>query len=217
MNTTTKEIRVALCDDHRIVIEGLERMLSGLADIRCVGAATDGAQIIHLLDHVPADVLITDLDMPGMDGLELIERLRERNKALRIIVLSMHEEASVVQRVMELGADGYLVKTAGRDELLLAIRNVHAGRKHFGSDLMDALIQQHAALSVGRKVLRELSEREVEVLAALAEGLNNREIGAKLFISPRTVDTHRTNLMRKLDTHNVAGLVRIAIQAGLVK
>ncbi|HEY0978701.1 MAG TPA: response regulator transcription factor, partial [Flavobacteriales bacterium] len=206
-------IRVALCDDHRIVVDGLRQLLTDAPGIECVGTAGSGAEALYLLEHVATDVLITDLDMPQMDGAQLTQRIREKKLPVRIIVLSMHEEAAVVQRLLDLGADGYLVKSAGKEEVLLALHNVHAGRKHFSSDLFGSLLKQRAAAANGREVLKGLSEREVEVLAALAEGLSNKQIGEQLFISPRTVDTHRTNLMRKLDTHNVAGLVRIAIQA----
>lgn len=211
------KIRVALCDDHRIVTDGMKQLLSNVEDIDVVGAAHDGVEALYLLEHLKADILLTDLDMPNMDGQQLTGRVKEKYPQLKVIVLSMHEEASVVKHLMDLGADGYLVKSAGKDEVLLAIRSVHDGRKHFGSGLMEAMMKQAAAPKTGTAVLKDLSEREVEVLAALAEGLGNKEIGEKLFISPRTVDTHRTNLMRKLDVHNVAGLVRIAIAAGLVK
>lgn len=211
------KIRVALCDDHRIVTDGMMQLLSNVEDIDVVGAAHDGVEALYLLEHLKADILLTDLDMPNMDGQQLTGRVKEKYPQLKVIVLSMHEEASVVKHLMDLGADGYLVKSAGKDEVLLAIRSVHDGRKHFGSGLMEAMMKQAAAPKTGTAVLKDLSEREVEVLAALAEGLGNKEIGEKLFISPRTVDTHRTNLMRKLDVHNVAGLVRIAIAAGLVK
>lgn len=210
-------IRVVLCDDHRIVTDGLRQLLSSAVDIECTGVAHDGAEALYLLEHIGADVLLTDLDMPEMDGAQLTERLKAKKSGLKVIVLSMHEEAAVVKRLMDLGADGYLVKSAGKDEVMLAIRNVFAGQKHFSSGLLGSLMKQSAQPKPGEKLLKDLSEREVEVLAALAEGLGNKEIGEKLFISPRTVDTHRTNLMKKLDTHNVAGLVRIAIAAGLVK
>lgn len=211
------KIRVALCDDHRIVTDGMKQLLSNVDDIDVVGAAHDGVEALYLLEHLKADILLTDLDMPNMDGQQLTGRVKEKYPQVKVIVLSMHEEAAVVKHLMDLGADGYLVKSAGKDEVVLAIRNVHEGRKHFGSGLMEAMMKQAAAPKIGTAVLKDLSEREVEVLAALAEGLGNKEIGEKLFISPRTVDTHRTNLMRKLDVHNVAGLVRIAITAGLVK
>lgn len=216
MNTGRK-IRVALCDDHRIVTDGLQQLLAAADDIECVGATASGVEALYLLEHIAVDVLLTDLDMPEMDGAQLTERVKEKRSDVKVIVLSMHDEAALVKRLMDLGADGYLVKSAGRDEVLLAIRNVYAGGKHFGSGLLGSLMEQGTRMSAGQRVLKDLSGREIEVLAALAEGLNNKQIGEKLFISPRTVDTHRTNLMRKLDTHNVAGLVRIAINAGLVR
>ncbi len=217
MSLSTKKIRVALCDDHRIITDGLRQLLADAPDIECVGTAATGIEALYLLEHIAADVLLMDLDMPEMDGIQCTERIREKKYATRVLILSMHEEAAVVKRAMEAGANGYLVKSAGRDELLLAIRNVHAGRQHFSSSLTESFMKQNALPGPGDGLLRGLSEREVEVLAALAEGLSNKQIGERLFISPRTVDTHRTNLMKKLDTHNVAGLVRIAIAAGLVK
>ncbi len=212
-----KTIRVALCDDHTIITDGVHNLLLGAEGVECVGTAANGIEALYLLEHIGVDVLLTDLDMPDMDGLQLTERAKKKYPELRVLVLSMHEEASVVKRVMELGADGYLVKSVGRDELVLAIRNVCAGRKHFGSSLTASFLRDGAETKKGSALLADLSEREVEVLAALAEGLGNKEIGEKLFISPRTVDTHRTNLMKKLEMHNVAGLVRIAIKAGLVQ
>lgn len=213
----SKPIRVALCDDHRIVIDGLRDLLNGAEHIDCIGTAANGVEALYLLEHLDADVLLTDLDMPEMNGIQLTERIKAKRPGLRVLVLSMHDEPAIVRQVMDAGADGYLVKSAGRDEVVLAIREVHAGRKHFGSGVMEGFLKHGTRLQESAAVLKDLSEREVEVLAALAEGLGNKEIGERLFISPRTVDTHRTNLMKKLETHNVAGLVRIAIKAGLVK
>ncbi len=217
MSAATASIRVLLCDDHRVVTQGLRHLLEGVADIICVGEAANGIEALGLLDHLGAQVLITDLDMPEMDGLALASRARQKHPQLKVLVLSMHDEPAMVRRALEAGADGYLVKSAGRDEVVLAIREVQAGRKHFGSGVAEGIMRQGADGRQGSELLKELSEREVEVLAALAEGLGNKEIGDRLHISPRTVDTHRTNLMRKLDIHNVAGLVRLAIRAGLVK
>ncbi|MCC7503434.1 MAG: response regulator transcription factor [Flavobacteriales bacterium] len=210
-------IRIALCDDHRIVTEGMKELLSGSVDLACVGIAQSGIEAQYLLEHLKVDVLLTDLDMPGMDGAQLTSWVKNNRPEVKVIVLSMHEEASIVKRLMELGASGYLVKSAGKEEVLLAIRNVHGGQRHFSSGLLESIMKESSVAANGVGRLHELSEREVEVLSALAEGLGNKEIGEKLFISPRTVDTHRTNLMRKLNVHNVAGLVRIAIAEGLVK
>lgn len=210
-------IRILLVDDHRIITDGIRGLLEPVADMECVGEAANGQEALFALAHLRADVVLMDLDMPVMDGVEATQRIKAAHPGLKVIVLSMHEEAAMVRKLMEIGADGYLVKNCGRDELLLAIRDVHAGQRHFGSALLEGLLQQRQQNAAQSGLLRDLSEREVEVLAALAEGLTNKEIGDRLFISPRTVDTHRTNLMKKLDTHNVAGLVRIAIKAGLVR
>lgn len=213
MSTTA---RIILCDDHRIITDGLRKLLGDSPVVECVGVAHSGPDALELITHLSPDVLITDLDMPGMDGLQLVERAKASHPALKVLMLSMHDEPALVTRAMEAGADGFLVKTAGRDELLLAIGEVMAGRRHFGSGILESFLRGGSRARQGSELLKGLSEREVEVLAALAEGLGNKEIGDRLHISPRTVDTHRTNLMRKLDVHHVAGLVRIAIKAGLV-
>ncbi|MDX9751654.1 MAG: response regulator transcription factor [Flavobacteriales bacterium] len=210
-------IRVLLVDDHRIITDGLQVLLEPVPDVECVGVAANGEEALFSLAHVPAHVVLMDLDMPVMDGVEATERIRREYPGTKVVVLSMHEESAMVKKLMEIGADGYLVKNCGRDELLLAIRSVHAGHQHFGSALLEGLLDQKKEAAAQSSLLKDLSEREVEVLAALAEGLTNKDIGERLFISPRTVDTHRTNLMKKLETHNVAGLVRIAIKAGLVR
>lgn len=217
MTATAPMIRVALCDDHRLVIDGLRGLLASASDIEPVGTALNGIEALYLLEHVKVDVLLMDLDMPEMDGRETTRRVKAKWPGVKVLVLTMNDEPAVVRDLMALGADGYLLKTCGKDELLLAIRETFAGRKHFSGALMTALLEERAQTTSSSKLLKDLSEREIEVLAALAEGLGNKEIGEKLFISPRTVDTHRTNLMKKLDTHHVAGLVRIAIKAGLVK
>lgn len=212
-----KTIRVAVCDDHRIVTDGLADLLRGAIGIECVGTASNGDEALFLLTHVQVDVLLTDLDMPVMDGFELTSKVKAAHPAVRVLVLTMHGEPALIKRAVEIGADGYLVKSAGRDEVMLAIREVQAGHRHFGSGVMENLLKKNGPDVARPANLAALSEREIEVLAALAEGLGNKEIGERLFISPRTVDTHRTNIMKKLDTHNVAGLVRIAIKAGLTK
>lgn len=216
MNPPEKEIRVLLADDHRMITEGLFSLLQNAEGIECVGAAHDGEQALYMATHLQVDVVLMDIDMPVMDGIEATERFKRNWPQIKVIILSMHDETALVQKAMELGADGYMLKNSGRDELLLAIRNVHAGQRHFSSAITESMLRTKDSGAGRNDLLHGLSDREIEVLAALAEGATNKEIGDKLFISPRTVDTHRTNLMRKLNVHNVAGLVRIAIKARLV-
>ncbi|MCB0770274.1 MAG: response regulator transcription factor [Flavobacteriales bacterium] len=213
---TDRPIRILLADDHRIITDGLEQLLAQLPDVECIGVATNGEEALQMTGHLGVDVVLMDIDMPVMDGIEATERIKQERPQVKVVVLSMHEDAAVVKRLMAVGADGYLVKNCGKDELLLAIRNVHQGQRHFASALTEALLRNDP-IDERPDALKELSEREIEVLGALAEGLGNKEIGERLFISPRTVDTHRTNIMKKLDVHHVAGLVRIAIKAGLVQ
>ena len=210
-------IRILLVDDHRLILDGIQGLLKEMAGMECVGTCANGVEALAAVEHLAMDVVLMDIDMPVLDGIAALERIKRDKPQLKVIMLSMHDEPAMVQRVLEMGADGYLVKNCGRAELMLAIRNVHAGQRHFASALVEGLLERRQERAVQNELLRDLSEREVEVLAALAEGLGNKEIGDRLFISPRTVDTHRTNLMKKLDIHNVAGLVRVAMKAGLVQ
>lgn len=210
-------VRLVLCDDHCIITDGLKRLLQDVSWVECVGVANSGHEAIFLLEHVAADLVIMDLNMPGMDGAEAMGQIKQRWPAIKVIILTMNDEVAVVRRLMDQGADGYLLKTCDRDELLRAVETVHAGQKHFSTDITEALLTKRLETAAKDDRLTGLSSREREVLGALAEGLSNKEIGERLFISPRTVDTHRTNLMKKVGVHNVAGLVRLAVSAGLVR
>jgi DNA-binding NarL/FixJ family response regulator len=210
-------VRIAICDEHRIVIEGLKDLLQDAAWSEWVGSAASGEEAIFLLEHIQVDLLLMDLDMPGMGGAEALRRIKARWPGIKVVIFTMHDETAVVRSVMEDGADGYLLKTCGREELLRGIQAVDQGEKHFSPDITMALLRQSSEPACSDAGLHGLSGREREVLGALAEGLSNKEIGERLRISPRTVDTHRTHLMKKLNVHDLAGLVRLAIRTGLVK
>lgn len=215
MKGTAGPARVLICDDHRIVIEGVERLLADVPWIDYLGSATNGPELLARLEHAAADLVLLDLNMPGMEGSEVMQQIKQRWPSVKVIILTMEDGPAMVRHLMDHGADGYVVKTSGRDELLHAVEEVHKGRKHYSKAVTEALLMQRGATRSGK--LGALSDREIEVLGALAEGLTNKEIGDRLFISPRTVDTHRTNIMKKLAVHNVAALVRVAIAAGLVR
>lgn len=217
MSASTTPIRLVLCDDHRIITDGLQRLLQDVPWVECVGVADSGKDALFLLEHVTADLVIMDLNMPGLDGAETLARIKQRWPEMRVIILTMNDEVAVVRRLMDQGAEGYLLKTCGREELLRAVETVHGGQRHFSTDITESLLSRRAETAARDERLSALSAREREGLAALAEGLSNKEIGERLFISPRTVDTHRTNLMKKVGVHNVAGLVRLAMAAGLVR
>ncbi|TVR36891.1 MAG: DNA-binding response regulator [Cryomorphaceae bacterium] len=210
------KIRLAIADDHPLVLDGLRSLIDGASDIQLVVTAENGATLLHKLMHQDADVVLMDIDMPVKNGIETTRDIRQRYPQLKVLVLTMHDEPAMIRELVNDGAQGYLLKNCGRDELLLAIRTVREGKPYFSGEAAVKLLQWNEGPAIPEE-LKELTERELEVLKAIAEGKSNKEIGDMLFISHRTVDTHRTNLMKKLDVHNIAGLVRIAMRNGLIE
>jgi DNA-binding NarL/FixJ family response regulator len=209
-------IRVAIADDHPLVAQGLRSLIENRADMQLVGEANNGQELLEILASRPVDVALVDIDMPIKNGIETTKEIALNFLSTRVIILTMHDEKAMIKSLMELGAHGYLLKNCGQDELLLAIRNVAAGKKHFSGDVTMALLNEETPETTSTE-LADLTEREIEILTNIALGLSNKEIGDKLFISHRTVDTHRTNLMKKLNVHNIAGLIRIAYRNHLIK
>lgn len=208
-----RDILLIVVDDHRIVLDGLKSLLDDLDDFDCVATADNGQKALDLLKVFEVDVILMDVDMPVMNGMEATRLIKKSLPKVKIISLTQHSERGMVKQLMECGSDGYLLKNIAQDELAAAIRKVHNGENVFSSEV---------ALSLSGKVVEknsngvdvELTEREIEILILISEGLSSKQVGEKLFISPRTVDTHRTNLMNKLDIHNIAGLIRFALKNG---
>lgn len=209
------EVNLIICDDHQLVIDGLKALMEGENDLILKGTANNGAEAIRLIQNLKIDLVLMDLDMPVMSGIEATKAIKKDHPEVKVIILTMHDEKSIITMLMDLGADGYVIKNADRLELLNAIRNVAAGKKHFSPEVTVALLSQEEN-PMSSALMEGLTEREIEILKLIAEGLSNKEIGDKLFISHRTVDTHRTNLMKKLEVHNIAGLIRFAIKHGLI-
>lgn len=202
-------------DDHQIVIDGIRALLSTEKNVEIKGEAHHGEEALQMLEVLKVDIVLMDLDMPIMGGLAATKIIRRQYPEVKIIVLTMHDEKAMVQAMIDAGADGYLLKNSPKEELMKALRAVGEGDSYFPADVKSILLQ--ADFDQARKgKLADLTDREMEILKCIAEGHSNKEIGEQLFISHRTVDTHRTNLMQKLDVHNIAGLVRIAITSGLV-
>lgn len=207
--------QILLVDDHQIVIDGIRALLATEKNVEIKGEAHNGAEALEMLHLLKVDIALMDLDMPTMGGLEATKLIRAKFPEVKIIVLTMHDEKAMVQSMIDAGADGYLLKNSPKAELLRAISAVSGGESYFPAEVKSILLQ--ADFEHARKgKLADLTDREMEILKCIAEGHSNKEIGERLFISHRTVDTHRTNLMQKLDVHNIAGLVRIAITNGLI-
>ena len=214
MNANT--LRIVLVDDQALVRAGVRKVLEGEDDMAVVGEAGDGYEMMKVLHSVEADVVVMDLNMPGRDGFEALHELHMADLPVKVLVLSLHDDPQYVGRAVREGAHGYLLKDCAVQELPLAVRAVMQGQPFFSPRAQAALSE---ALRNGQRLdpVDLLSPRELEVLKRVVAGLSSKEIGAALNISPRTVETHRASLMRKLDLHSVAELTRFAIEKGLVR
>jgi DNA-binding NarL/FixJ family response regulator len=211
-------MKILVVDDHQIVANGLCSLLSENTGFE-VAEARNGTEALHYISVMRPELVILDVEMPGMSGIEVVQRVKQQFPEVRLLMLSMLGEPSVVRRLLTLGADGYLLKNTDREELLEAVEKVVRGERYLAREVAENLQGRrdmppkpaHSAV----EQLSLLTERELEIVRLLAQGLNNREIGEQLGISHRTVDTHRTHLMRKLDVNNLAGVMRFAFQNGL--
>ncbi len=205
-------IKIIIADDHYIIRDGLKAMLEKNDFCKIVGEAANGEELLELLKTTPCDVVCTDISMPVMDGVEATKQILKHFPKTKVMCLSMHEEAGFIKKMMEAGAVGYVFKDASKEELQTAIKAVHGGKKYFNQKLFDILLNMES----GGKEVNILSAREKEILKLISEEYTNPEIAEKLFLSVRTVDTHRQNLIQKLDVKNTAGLVKYAIKSGLI-
>jgi DNA-binding NarL/FixJ family response regulator len=209
-------IKVLLADDHSIVRAGLRRIVEESGDIEVVAEADDGREAIQLAQKTDPDVAVIDISMPGLDGLEVISQLQAVQPQLPILVLTMHEEGQYVVRAVQTGAMGYITKQSAPEQLVKAIRKVHAGQRYLTDEAAEALALRVARGTDGQSPLDSLSMRELQVLRRLAMGQTNREIARSYHISIKTVDTYRSRLLKKLNLRNNAELTHFAIQNRLI-
>lgn len=219
MSTT---LRVVLADDHVFVRDGIKSLLENEVNIEVVGEATDGVEALKIIESLNPDLLILDIRMPNLTGIEVVENLRVHNKSLKIVMLSMHESEEYVLKSIKAGADGYLLKGSSKEEFLKAIHTVANGGKYFSGDISSILISQLSnpnAIKEPKKNLEEellITKREKEILTLLLAGKGNKEIADTLDISKRTAEVHRFNLMKKLKVKNLIELSNKATEFSLL-
>ena len=212
-------IKVILADDHAVVRDGIRAILERRdKDIRIIGEAANGTEVLKLAKATPADVYVLDISMPLLNGVETTDRLLQMNPRSKVIILSMHDDRAFVERALACGAKGYVTKESAAEELIHAIREVHRDRFFLSPPISRFVVQgflRRRQAPASQPPEGELTRREREVLQLIAEGFSNKEIARQLSLSLNTVHVHRNNLMRKLDLHKQADLIRYAVNAGL--
>jgi len=220
-----KPIRVILAEDHALVRAGFCALLRTFAGVRIAGEASEGYEVLQLVKKERPDIVILDISMPGLNGLEVASKLRQEHPEVRIIILSIHANQEYVLQALRIGVLGYLLKDASPSEFARAIEAVSRGEQFLCSKLSRHTLADYARLLGSKagydkdvpRIYQRLTPRQREILQLIAEGNTTKEIAAKLGLSVKTIETHRTQLMDRLDIHDIAGLVRYAIKVGLIK
>ncbi|HEV8663900.1 MAG TPA: response regulator transcription factor [Candidatus Methylomirabilis sp.] len=209
---------IVLADDHHVVRQGLRALLEAEPDLSVVGEAAEGLAVIAMVERLKPNVLIVDVMMPGLTGLEVTRQIRQKSPQTRVLVLSMYANEAYVLEALRLGAAGYVLKGANAADLIQAVREVAAGRRYLSPPLTDHAIEAYVQKAHGAPLDRyeTLTTREREVLHLATEGFSHAEIAARLGISPRTAETHRANLMRKLRLKTQTDLIRYALRRGIL-
>ena len=213
----TATIRVLLADDHTLVRAGLRKILEGASGIEVVGEESNGADALARIGAGGVDVVVLDLTMPGMDGFEVLRRAEIEFPEVKVLVLTMHADPEHAVRAIRDGAEGYLLKDSATADLVAGIEAVMSGRAYYSEPVQRALSEMVRSGTPSHRPADLLTDRELEVLKLVARGLSTKEIASKLDISGRTVETHRANLMRKLNLRSVALLTQLAIREGLIE
>jgi DNA-binding NarL/FixJ family response regulator len=217
-----KKIRILIADDHAVVRQGLRALFRSAPDFTVVGEATSGEGVSLLVDELKADVALIDISMPRVSGIEATHLIKKMNPETKVLILTMHDNEEYLHQMVRAGANGYVLKNADKKELFAAVRTVAEGNRFFSPGISELMIDEfvkhsrESTSSPDAKVV-PLTKREIEILRYIAQGLTNKRIAEKIYLSVRTVNTHRNNLMQKLDIHDTAGLVRYAIKSGIIE
>ncbi len=208
------EIKLIIADDHELFRNGLAELLRKHDDIKIVKSVADGFELMELVNtQFEADIVLLDITMPNRDGFTVLKELKALNSSLKPIVISMHDDGNYIAKCAKMGAYGYLLKNTDESELIAAIRSVANGKKYFSAEISEKMINFMSEQSISENIL---SNKETEVLGLIAKGLTTKEIAAKLFVSSRTIETHRANILKKLEVKNTAELIKKATEMNLV-
>ncbi|OFX52081.1 MAG: hypothetical protein A2046_06045 [Bacteroidetes bacterium GWA2_30_7] len=210
-------IKVLIVEDHKILRDGLKAALSGNKEIKVIGECEDGNQVMDFLEKNPIDVILMDIKMPIMNGIDATQQVIEKYPNMKILVLSMHNEEAYITKIFKAGASGYILKNTSISEMIDGIKKVHSGEIFYSLEVANIMVSKYMNKTIKAKsknftvTIDDLTKREREIIKLISNEFTNQEIADKLFISARTVDTHRRNLLQKLGVKNTAGLVKFAM------
>lgn len=210
----TNKFRILLADDHEVMLDGLKALLGSEPEFQVVGSAQDGKDLVRMVHELLPDICLVDLDMPQMNGLQASQVLLNSHPELKIILLTMHKEGSILRKAKEIGIKGYVPKSSDSHELIFAVQQVLKGKAYYSGQISDQPAIPSSESTAVEKIL-QLTKRELEIIDLLCKGHSNKQIASMLFISISTVDNHRTSIMRKLDVHNIVELTRFCLQHNL--
>jgi len=209
-----RPIRLLIADDHQILIDGLKTMMADTPEIEVVDTAKNGQEVLDKMKGANVEVILMDIQMPVLDGYEAAKQVITDYPETKVIILSMHSERVYIERMFRTGISGYLLKNAGKEEIIEAIKKIHAGERYFSEEITSAIFSKQSDQS-SSVTISDLTKREREVLSHIASGKSNAQIAETLFLSEDTVKTHRKNMMRKLNVNNTASLVKYALENGV--
>ena len=208
--------KILIVDDHKIVRDGIKSLLDGEKDFVIIGEASDGKEAISFLEDKNPTLIIMDINMPNMDGIEATRMIKAGFPSIKVLALTMVADSHKIRSMIEAGASGYILKSSNKEDLLTALQNVIKGQVHFSDEATKAILEEMINPNLKKSVGFEITDREKDVLKLIVDEYTNQEIAEKLFISVRTVDAHRRNLLQKIGAKNTAGLVKFAIENKLV-
>lgn len=208
------KLQILIVDDHQILLDGIEAMLQGVGDFKVIGKCSDGNSALNFLNDNQVDVLLTDLYMPKMTGMELTQKVKKRFPNVKVLALSVSYDVSIVHDLIDAGISGFIIKTIGRDELIEAIKTIAQGNIYFSREVSNEILRSLSNRS--EEEVYHLTEREIEIVKLIAQEFSNAEIANKLCISERTVETHRKNIYRKTNTKTIVGLIKYAVEHKLI-
>ena len=207
-------IKIVIADDHEIMLEGISSLIKPKDGIKIVGEARNGIEVLNILRETETDIVVLDIEMPEMNGVEATKKIREDFPNIKVLILTMHNEASFIRRIIEAGAQGYILKNKGKEELVHAIQVIYEGGEHYTEEVSKKLISSMK----DKKVVGDINftKREIEILRLIADGDSTKTIAKKLHIEPTTVDTHRRNMIEKTGVKNSMELVKFTVKNGYV-